>query len=402
MSLDLEFGAFEEEVPHQRVSSPFEIAKASFELAFKDTTGQRLYRMANTYEKSDNGEMIDPVELNKEYQFEKPIAEPMTREQFDYLKENDMERQALSQIIQRGKGGAMETALNVGSSIAANLFDPVDLALSVGTGWGIARLAGKGVLGAKAAMAAKSAVGGYKAGLGVRIAEGVGTNLATEMTVGVASTVMEQRDLQTDEMLTNSVVGGLAFPVAISALGYSAKQMGKLFDGMAGRFSADKNALPSIEEVELFTNKISDDLNIKEQSLIAEQKSLLERYNKGEEALAPEINNKMEELATVKSAKAEVEAVKNDHVRLREDANKPDQNIGYDPEAQKIVDLLEKEDLPPTPIKNMIDEEYDMMIESEPDLEIKEALKNEKKQFEDIRTQTAQSMDFMANCVRGG
>jgi hypothetical protein len=131
-------------------SDRFESAGAAFRTAKFETVTDSLFRLFDEGdEEDDNVTLISPETLNKEVpDLPIPIADPMTRRDFNLIKKGHEKRMLEQSIASAGPNDYLQVGMNFGASILAHASDPLEIGAGLATG-GIFTLA-KGVqLGAR-------------------------------------------------------------------------------------------------------------------------------------------------------------------------------------------------------------------------------------------------------------
>lgn len=198
--------------PADQVGAPvgyFAVARSSFELGRMDSSTVSLMNvMEAVADSSKTEDLLSPEELNSEFGTD-IFKVPFTKNTAQAMHERHLKRLKLEEVIARGPEGLGTTALSFGSSIAANLLDPLDLAADIAVGKGLGILA----KGKRVAMLANW--GRPDAGLarefGEAAAEGFLGNLAVEPVISAAAS-LENRQRGFDEIAVEALAGALAFP----------------------------------------------------------------------------------------------------------------------------------------------------------------------------------------------
>jgi len=365
---------------YTRESSLGEVAQSSFQLSWKQAETSSVVRAIQNSAAAKDDDITDHKTLNEEYRLPVPLNEPMSRSKFDRLVEEDIERKELQTIIQNGSGSKLETVVSFGSSMAAQIVDPIGIASGAITGTLAAKVMAKGALGLKAA----------KAGLGQRIVEGVAGNLIAEAAFVIPTSKQEQQDIDTYQNLQNAIYGGVGFPAAIAGLKLGFKKTAQLFNLAEQRINAGKKPFGTAIEMEAVTG--ADRKNLTERR--AELSTRAEGLPDGDELF--EVKKEIDE---IDESLTRLDDSMKDEVALREEANSRQQDMYYDQEVRTDAENFRENPIEPT-IKERVDVEFDRQIEGTDRAEERANLVAEKELHMQRRQAVPEAVQIAADCIR--
>lgn len=327
-------------------ASRLQVAGAAFQLSWKAAeTSSAISLVENKLAERDD-DITNHMELNEEYRLPVPLNEPMSRSKFNKLVEEDQERKQLQSIIQNGKQDVGNEVIAFSSGIAAQIVDPIGLALGYGVGKAFAFSAAKGLLGGKALKAAAKAKHlKTPPSLQRRIAEGVTGNVIGEAALVQTAAQQERQGIDVGEAIRNAIIGGIAFPAVMKGLGIGVKKLNNLIQLTSGRMDAGKRPFGGASELELATAVTRDKLNTDIKDLAA--KNIEDEISIMEGSKDPSLKENIKERqAKIDELEGQIKAVNKElsnQVDMRKKANSPEQDIYNSKEiAEDLKDFNKK------------------------------------------------------------
>lgn len=196
------------ELVDARVETP-DVANAAWDLARVDTPGGALWDAVKAAALDVKGKELSPQELNDRYDLEDTFKVPMTESAAAVIAERAQRRKKAEEVMSRAESGMLNTAVSFGTSVVANMIDPLNLAADIAVGKGLGILARSGKIAMMTSWGARGASAGRR--FGEAAVEGALGNLAVEPLVFGARS-LENRERGFDEVAIETVAGALAFP----------------------------------------------------------------------------------------------------------------------------------------------------------------------------------------------
>lgn len=224
--------------PEQELYQPqyttSEVMGAYYDMAHRQTTLNSLYRSSLMSQAQEQGEKLDPEEINKRYNIN--AKEPMTESAAFLANEAQQDVMRLQNIISNGPqtlwGG---TIPGVASAIVGGMNDPIDFAL----GWAVGGVAKGVALGIKAAQTTSTFGAMVKAAKVMNLtrlqafsADVVGNIVSNGITeaFNYKATTQEQMEIAADEVFRNVVLTSFAFTGAMHGAGAVFSKLARMGD----------------------------------------------------------------------------------------------------------------------------------------------------------------------------
>ena len=303
---------------------------ANAQVGVENSSSNSIYRMAKQQLVIDKDSPVytgeDILKMHPDSDVGKQMKSTSTvrGNELELLLEREQERRERDLIIQHGNTGFFRSAVGFVAQAVPIIFDPVDIALTMGFG----KLVGLSKLGVNVASK-------FSTKLSANIAEAVTTNVITEAAFVQPARMLEKQDADFADGMLNSVIAGVGFPVATGLAGEAfrrflkpAKSNPELIDKVANVFKAvdqqsDLNLRPNVTDVM--------DYNLKKELPNLETRLDESRTRLNETPDDVTIKQEIEELETdIKEIKSKPDMTDDE---LRKRANSEENEFGYDPET---------------------------------------------------------------------
>lgn len=305
----------------EQESSFFEVAGAQFMNAFVDTDSQLIVRkIQNEFEEATSDDVMDPQQLNEMFPgMPVPFGEPTSLSVAKNIVATQRQRETTQRIINKGDPDSLlQKTSGVLMSLAANVVDPIGIAVGNLIGAGVVRVAGKALANTKrGAQLAKTIA---NPGLKREIVEGVIGNPIQELLVAKPLMEEERQDYDTFTNLSIAAGAGFLFPLAKAGLG-------KTMDKLLPKRNPEEGAARIADTVEqqLQSGKAPNTevvaSSLKRQELPQVQKELDEALANGELERASELREELRSLN---------EIPEHDRIAEMQRANAPEADMHHD------------------------------------------------------------------------
>ena len=359
-------------------SSLAEVAEASFILSAEQTEVASISTLIrNNFIDEKEDDLISADEANSIHRLPTPINKPISKNLFDNMVKRDIERKKYKEVLANGQGGLIEGVVSFGAGAIPQVIDPVGLA----SGFGVSTMATK--------MLGKGALFGGK--IGQNIAEGVVGNLISEAAFVIPASLSDQQEIDSAQSLQNAMIGGIAFPAAIAGLGLGLKKTIDLMNVVEQRMANGKKPMGTLHGNEVITGKAIEALDARAEEL----RSLAQKPEADIESIRAELDE-------ISSNKALLEEELQQHKRIREMENSPENNMYYDNEMAREFQDIQNNVQPESPdLKTKTDEIYEEALLDDITDTQRIEIENDRAILEDRRSKASEITKAISVCMRG-
>ena len=240
----------------QGQSTTGQVMKAQFELGVFSSPTKKILDASMMNRLNEAGEKMDVETLNKFHpEMSVPFDRPLTLEAANFLVKEDESYRKNKDIYDRGVNGFVSNLPGFVSNMAAQVIDPINLAVGVATGGFSTYLRGAQAL----SMAAR---------VGITAGEAVASNAISESIIFSKSKELQQ-EYTTEQLITNLIAGSIMQVGLSHGADFASSIWGKFSPKTAAKLtqhfsdSAEMNIVPDMKtpiDNALMNLRISEDI----------------------------------------------------------------------------------------------------------------------------------------------